>query len=48
MLRFLPENKAWWITPIILVLIAAALLILQAGVGNPPSPEEAPFTYDLY
>lgn len=39
--EFAWENKAWWIIPIILVLLAIAILI-AAGSGA------APFIYTLF
>jgi hypothetical protein len=39
---FLMHNKAWWLTPIILVLLLVGLLIVLAGTGA------APFIYPLF
>jgi hypothetical protein len=39
---FLLHNKAWWITPIVVVLLLVGLLILLAGTGA------APFIYPLF
>ena len=39
---FLLHNKKWWITPIVLVLLAFGLLIVLSG-----SPA-APFIYTLF
>ena len=41
-LLFLKENKKWWLTPILLVLILFGVLILLAGTGA------APFIYTLF
>ena len=35
-------NKKWWLTPIIIVLLAVGLLIALAGTGA------APFIYTLF
>lgn len=39
---FLDENKKWWLTPIIVVLLLVGLLVLAAGTGF------APFIYTLF
>jgi hypothetical protein len=39
---FLMHNKKWWLTPIILVLLAVGALILLGGTGA------APFIYTLF
>ncbi len=39
---FLFHNKAWWITPIVVVLLLVGLLIVLAGTGA------APFIYPLF
>ena len=41
-LLFLKENKKWWLTPILIVLILFGVLILLAGTGA------APFIYTLF
>ena len=41
-IRFLGENKKWWLLPIFLVLIALGLLIILGGTGA------APFIYTLF
>lgn len=41
-LSFMKENKAWWLTPILLVLALVGALILLAGTGV------APFIYTLF
>jgi hypothetical protein len=46
-LRFLAENKVWWITPLVLVLVLVAVLLVQ-GHGDGAPPEQEPFVYDLY
>ncbi len=38
---FLVHNKAWWLTPIILVLLIFALIIFT-------SPATAPFIYTIF
>jgi len=42
LLDFLLHNKAWWITPIVVVLLLVGLLIFLAGTGA------APFIYPLF
>jgi hypothetical protein len=32
---FLMHNKKWWLTPIILVLLAVAILVWLGGTGMP-------------
>ncbi len=39
---FLLHNKKWWLTPIILVLLLAGLLIMLGSTGA------APFIYTLF
>jgi hypothetical protein len=39
---FLLHNKKWWITPIVVVLLAFGLLIMLAGTPA------APFIYTLF
>ena len=39
---FLRHNKKWWLTPIIVVLLALGLLIVLGGTGA------APFIYSLF
>lgn len=39
---FLRDNKKWWLTPIVLVLLAVGALIILAGTGA------APFIYTLF
>lgn len=46
LLRFLSENKVWWITPIVIVLGLVAFLI-STGDGQAP-PEGSEFVYELY
>ena len=41
-LDFLLHNKKWWITPIVLVLLAFGLLIMLGGTTA------APFIYTLF
>ena len=41
--RFLMENKAWWITPTVVIFLALiALILFTDGEGL------APFIYNLY
>ncbi len=40
--EFIRYNKKWWLTPIIIVLLAVGLLIALAGTGA------APFIYTLF
>lgn len=40
--RFLEENKKWWLLPIFLVFIALGALIILGGTGA------APFIYTLF
>lgn len=39
---FMKENKKWWLSPIILVLLLLGLLVLLGGSGV------APFIYSLF
>jgi len=39
---FLLHNKKWWLTPIIVVLLAVGALIILGGTGA------APFIYTLF
>lgn len=41
--RFLMENKVWWITPTVLVLILLGALIYTTSDG-----QIAPFVYSLF
>jgi len=48
-LQFLDENKAWWITPIVIVLGLVAYLVFFADAPDTESPDEAsPFVYDVH
>ena len=42
LIDFLLHNKKWWLTPIILALLAFGTLVLLAGSGA------APFIYTLF
>ncbi len=42
MIDFLRHNKKWWLTPIILILLAVGALILLSGTAA------APFIYTLF
>ena len=44
--QFLVENKLWWITPIVIVLILVGWLLIQTGRGG--SSGDNPFVYDAY
>jgi hypothetical protein len=44
--QFLVENKFWWITPIVIVLILVGWLLFQTGQGG--SASDSPFIYDAY
>lgn len=39
---FLKYNKKWWLTPILVILLALGALVLLAGTGA------APFVYTLF
>lgn len=41
-LDFLRYNKKWWITPIVIVLLLVAILVILGG-----NPAIAPFIYPL-
>jgi hypothetical protein len=41
-LGFLRHEKKWWLTPIVVVILLAGILILLAGTGV------APFIYTLF
>lgn len=40
--QFITQNKKWWLTPIIIILIAFGLLIALGGTAA------APFIYTLF
>jgi hypothetical protein len=42
LLDFLVYNKAWWLTPIVIVLLLVGLLIVLSSTGI------APFIYPLF
>ena len=46
-LKFLSENKAWWITPIVIVLGLVGWLILTGGNSGAPASAD-PFIYDAH
>jgi ABC-type dipeptide/oligopeptide/nickel transport system permease subunit len=47
--RFLLDNKAWWITPIVLVFALVAALAIFGDGGDTSDPEGAtPFNYDVH
>jgi hypothetical protein len=39
---FLRENKAWWLTPIVVVLLAISVLVILGATGA------APLIYTLF
>lgn len=45
-LRFLGENKIWWITPLVLVLALVAYLYFANAASGPQTDEG--FQYDMY
>jgi len=46
-LKFLSDNKAWWITPIVIVLGLVGWLILTGGGSGTPASAD-PFIYDAH
>ncbi len=40
--RFLRQNKKWWLTPIVLILILVGALVMLGGTAA------APFIYTLF
>lgn len=45
-LKFLSENKAWWITPIVIVLALVGWLILSEDSQASGPTNADPFIYD--
>ncbi|MFT7465040.1 MAG: hypothetical protein ACI9EF_003402 [Pseudohongiellaceae bacterium] len=45
-LKFLSENKVWWITPIVVVLGLVGWLVLSDGANDGDSGTADPFIYD--
>lgn len=41
--QFLMENKAWWITPTVVILLGLVALIVMTNGGS-----IAPFVYSLF
>jgi len=41
--RFLMQHKAWWLTPIVVIVLGLALLLLLTD-----STELAPFVYTVF
>ena len=46
LLRFLSENKVWWLTPIVIVMGLVAYLVVTDD-GQAPA-EGSEFVYELY
>ena len=44
---FLAENKFWWITPIVIVLLLVGWLLFMSG-GQKAQDGGSPFIYDAY
>ena len=42
LIDFLLHNKKWWLTPIVIAILALGLLVIAAGSGA------APFIYTLF
>jgi hypothetical protein len=42
---FLRHNKKWWLTPIVLVLLALSVLVVLGGLGGGAA---TPFIYTLF
>jgi hypothetical protein len=40
--QFIAENKKWWLTPIVLVLLLMGMIVVLGGTGA------APFIYTLF
>lgn len=47
-LRFLLDNKAWWITPIVIVLVLVAAIYFFDDAGATEVEGAVPFTYDVH
>jgi hypothetical protein len=45
-MKFLGENKIWWITPLVLVFALVAFLYLSDTSSGPQTDEG--FQYDMY
>jgi uncharacterized membrane protein YgdD (TMEM256/DUF423 family) len=45
--EFLAENKFWWITPIVIVLLLVGWLLIKTG-GHEETGGDSPFVYDAY
>jgi len=45
--QFLVENKFWWITPIVIVLLLVGWLLFQTSRGE-ATGGDSPFVYDAY
>gem|GEM_PF-2321940 len=46
--RFLLDNKAWWITPIVLVFALVAALAYFGNAGDVDPDAVTPFDYDVH
>ena len=44
---FLVENKFWWLTPIVIVLLLVGYLLYKTGAHD-GAPSDSPFVYDAY
>jgi uncharacterized membrane protein YgdD (TMEM256/DUF423 family) len=45
--KFLAENKFWWITPIVIVLLLVGWLLYKTGTHE-GAGSDSPFIYDAY
>ena len=45
--KLLAENKFWWITPIVIVLLLVGWLLYKSGGQDAPGGD-SPFIYDAY
>lgn len=46
--KFLAENKVWWITPIVIVLLFVGFMFYLVGTGSGELEDDSPFVYDLH
>ncbi len=47
LMRFLGENKIWWMLPILIVLLAVGFVMYMNEVSEEDVGDE-PFVYDMY